>query len=265
MLSFIALPTHRPRPPCLYISPKFASLAESLKNHAGLCLIKPFATWLPPMSQWHGARYFETFPYWSCFHCHAYRHRTLASSAFWSLHSFLRKYLLQYPWLPFHCPQPSITPRASQQAAICRDFNRRTCCCPNWQFKHICNKSDCGSRKLSWLPVPESTSAVIFLGKYLKVSWIGAVSSWGLGSLSYSSISWRTCLNLAAWYSWGAIFFVRYWISCPGSIWKVWLSWLTALRPLFRGIQLGMSKVLHNQKYNLEKGFPSSSLYLFRV
>lgn len=40
-------------------------------------------------------------------------YRTLASSAFWSLRSFLRKYLLQHPWLPFHCPQPSITPRAS--------------------------------------------------------------------------------------------------------------------------------------------------------
>ena len=166
---------------------------------------------------------------------------------------------------PSTAPNLPSRPEHPQQAAICRDFNRRTWCCPNWQFKHICNKSDCGSRKLSWLPVPESTSAVIFLGKYLKVSWIGAVSSWGLRSLSYSSISWRTCLNLAAWYSWGAISFVRFWISCRGSIWKVWLSWLTALRPLFRGIQLGMSEVLHNQKYNLEKGFPSSSLYLFRV
>ena len=42
----------------------------------------------------------------------SYGHRTLASSAFWSLHSFLRHYLLQYLWLPFHCPQPSITPIA---------------------------------------------------------------------------------------------------------------------------------------------------------
>ena len=30
MFSFIALPTPRPRPPCLYISPKFASLVEEL-------------------------------------------------------------------------------------------------------------------------------------------------------------------------------------------------------------------------------------------
>ena len=56
MFSFIALRTPRPRPPCLYIGPKFASLVESLKNHPGLCLIQPFATWLPPMFQWHGAK-----------------------------------------------------------------------------------------------------------------------------------------------------------------------------------------------------------------
>ena len=92
------------------------------------------------------------------------------------------------------------------------------------QFLHICNKADCGSRKLPCLPVPESTSAVIFHGKCLKVSWIGAVSSWGVESLSYSSISWRSCLNLAAWYSWGAISFLRFWISCRDSIWKVWWS-----------------------------------------
>ena len=115
----------------------------------------------------------------------------LASSAFWSLHSFLRHYLLQHLWLPFHCPQPSIyaRPEHPQKAAICRDFNHRTCCYPNCQFKHICNKPGCGSRKLPWHPVPESTSAVIFQGKYLKVSWTGASSSWGVGSLSYSSIS----------------------------------------------------------------------------
>ena len=56
MFSFIALRTPRPRPPCLYIGPKFASLVESLKNHPGLCLIQPFATWPPPMLQWHGAK-----------------------------------------------------------------------------------------------------------------------------------------------------------------------------------------------------------------
>ena len=139
---------------------------------------------------------------------------------------------------PSTAPNLPSSPGHSQQAAICRDFNRRTCCCSNCQFKHICNKPDCGSRKLPRLPVPESTSAVIVHGKCLKVSWIGAVSSWGVGSLSYCSISWRTCLNLAAWYSLGAISFLRFWISCRDSIWKVWWSWLTALRPLFKGIQL---------------------------
>ena len=32
-----------------------------------------------------------------------------------------------------------------------------------------------------------------------------------------------------------------------------------------KSIQLWMSEVLLNQKYSLEKGFPSSSLYLLRV
>ena len=55
-VQFYRLRTPRPRPPCLYIGPKFASLVESLKNHPGLCLIQPFATWLPPMFQWHRAK-----------------------------------------------------------------------------------------------------------------------------------------------------------------------------------------------------------------
>lgn len=80
---------------------------------------------------------------------------------------------------PSTAPNLPSRPGHSQQAAICRDFNRRTCCCSNCQFKHICSKPDCGSRKLPRLPVPESTSAVIVHGKCLKVSWIGAVSSWG--------------------------------------------------------------------------------------
>ena len=90
---------------------------------------------------------------------------------------------------PSTAPNLPSRPEHPQQAVICRDFHRRTYCCPNCQFKHICNKPDCGSRKLLRLPVPESTSAVIVHGKCFTVSWTGAVSSWGVGSLRYRSIS----------------------------------------------------------------------------
>ena len=230
----------------------------------------PFDTWLPPMFQWHGAKLTNnsTTIFWDPRLLHLFPLPRLCSIVLWPPQPFgpsaasSANTFSNTHGSPSTAPNLPSRPEHPQQAAICRDFNRRTCCCPNWQFKHICNKSDCGSRKLPWLPLSESTSAVIFLGKYLKVSWIGAVSSWGLGSLSYSSIRWRTCLNLAAWYSWGAISFVRFWISCRGSIWKVWLSWLTALRPLFRGIQLGMSEVLHNLKLQLGKRF-SKFFFIF--
>ena len=38
------------------IRPKFASLVENLKHQPGLCMMQPFATWLPSIFQWHGAK-----------------------------------------------------------------------------------------------------------------------------------------------------------------------------------------------------------------
>ena len=90
----------------------------------------------------------ETLPY--CVHCHNYGHRTLGCPT--------RSKPVQ-PFRPFSSstttPSPdtfgpaSNTPLPSrnehpQQAAICRDFNRRACRRPNCHFKHICNKPDCG-------------------------------------------------------------------------------------------------------------------------
>ena len=90
----------------------------------------------------------KTLPY--CVHCHTYGHRTLGCPT--------RSKPVQ-PFRPFSSstttPSPgtlgagSNTPPPSrnehpQQAAICRDFNRRSCRRPNYHFKHICNKPDCG-------------------------------------------------------------------------------------------------------------------------
>ena len=86
----------------------------------------------------------ETLPY--CINCHVYGHRWLAP---WD-QSLLSPFVpTQPPPPPLASPRPSPAlpsshhrPSHFSKGAICRDFN---CCCrPNCQFRHICNKSDCG-------------------------------------------------------------------------------------------------------------------------
>ena len=84
----------------------------------------------------------ETFPY--CINCHTYGHRTLACSMrSKSAQSFCPYSATSTTTGQTHTfASTSIQPL--QQGAICRDFNRRACHRPNCQFRHICNKPDCG-------------------------------------------------------------------------------------------------------------------------
>ena len=89
----------------------------------------------------------ETLPY--CINCHAYGHRTLACSMRSKSAQSFRPYSAtstttgQSQTLTSTPIQPPPT-LPLQQGAICRDFNRRACRRPNCQFRHICNKPDCG-------------------------------------------------------------------------------------------------------------------------
>lgn len=89
----------------------------------------------------------ETLPYYSNYH--ACGHHTLACSIKSKSAQSFRPYSATSTTTdPSHTLtsspfQPTST-QQFQQGAICRDFNRHTCRCPNCQFRHICNKPDCG-------------------------------------------------------------------------------------------------------------------------
>ena len=89
----------------------------------------------------------ETLHY--CINCHAYGHHTLAcsmrskSAQSFCPYSATSTTTGQSQTLTSTPIQPSPT-LPLQQGAICCDFNRRACRRPNCQFRHICNKPDCG-------------------------------------------------------------------------------------------------------------------------
>ena len=91
----------------------------------------------------------ETLPY--CIHCHSYGHRTLSCSTRSKPSQSYRSPMDDSPPPPLpdtsHLSATTSQPPSTQHqqpAAICRDFNRRSCRRPNCQFLHVCNKPDCG-------------------------------------------------------------------------------------------------------------------------
>ena len=91
----------------------------------------------------------ETLPY--CVHCHTYGHRNLAcplrSKSVQSFRPYTTTFTATSANLPrtiTTAPSLSVPTQQLQQPAICHDFNRCTCRRLNCQFRHICNKPDCG-------------------------------------------------------------------------------------------------------------------------
>ena len=91
----------------------------------------------------------EILPY--CITCHSYGHHTLACyTRAKPNQSFRSSSATSGPSLPetSHTPPSTLTqppcPQPFKPTAFCRDFNHRVCCRPNCQFKHLCNKPDCG-------------------------------------------------------------------------------------------------------------------------
>ena len=89
----------------------------------------------------------KTLPY--CINCHTYGHHTLACSMIsrsaqsFHFYSATSTTTGQTHTLASTPIQPTPT-QPLQQGAICRDFNHCACRHPNCQFRHICNKPDCG-------------------------------------------------------------------------------------------------------------------------
>ena len=94
--------------------------------------------------------------------------------------------------------------------------------------------------------------------KYPRAGWTGTVSSGRVGSLCINIITGSTISGLL----WDTSFLWLF--HCNARISKKWWSWLTDSESE-AALRLSMSLVLLNQKYNLEKGFPSSSLYQLSI
>lgn len=94
--------------------------------------------------------------------------------------------------------------------------------------------------------------------KYPRAGWTGIVSSDRVGSLCINIITGSAISGLL----WDTSFLWLF--HCNSRISKKWWSWLTDSESE-AALRLSMSLVLLNQKYNLEKGFPSSSLYQLSI